>query len=61
MKEFDADRRARLSRDLRARSLRRALRCHARDQVDYVGVEQKVSAWQTLAYVPMETNYEYVS
>jgi len=45
----------------RAEALRRALRCHARDQVDYVGVEQEGERWQTLAYVPMETNYEYVS
>lgn len=22
---------------------------------------RKVGSWQTLAYVPMETNYEYVS
>jgi peptide/nickel transport system substrate-binding protein len=61
MKELDADKRAKLS--------------HALGQKlydDYRGVmigtksitwamSRKVGAWQTLAYVPMETNYDYVS
>jgi peptide/nickel transport system substrate-binding protein len=61
MKELDADKRARMSQALGQKLYD-----------DYRGVmlgiksitwalSRKVSAWQTLAYVPMETNYEYVS
>jgi len=61
MKEFDADKRTKLT--------------HALGQKLYDGhhgvmlgiksitwaLTQKVGSWQTLAYCPMETNYEYVS
>ena len=61
MREFDPERRARLSQALGQRLYE-----------DYRGVmigiksitwavSKKVNAWQTLAYVPLETNYEYVS
>jgi ABC-type transport system substrate-binding protein len=61
MRELDADKRAVLSRALGQKLYD-----------DYRGVmlgirsvawatTRKVGSWQTLAYVPMETNYEYVS
>jgi peptide/nickel transport system substrate-binding protein len=61
MKEFNADKRAALTRALGQKLYE-----------DYRGVmvgvrsitwamSPKVGSWQTLAFVPMETNYEYVS
>lgn len=61
MREFDPDKRAVLSRALGQKLYD-----------DYRGVmlgirsvawatTKKVGSWQTLAFVPMETNYEYVS
>jgi hypothetical protein len=61
MKEFDADKRAQLSQALGQKLYD-----------DYRGVmigirtvtwalSKKVNAWETLAYVPLETNYEHVS
>ena len=61
MKEFDPEKRARLTQALGQKLYD-----------DYRGVmigiksitwalSKKVTAWETLAYVPLETNYEYVS
>ena len=61
MKEFDADRRARLSRDLGQKLYDGHYGVMLGIKSITWALSKKVSAWQTLAYVPMETNYEYVS
>ncbi len=61
MKELDADKRAKLSHDL-------GQKLYDGHHGVMLGIKsitwaltKKVGSWQTLAYVPMETNYEHVS
>jgi len=61
MKELDAEKRAKLSHDL-------GQKLYDGHHGVMLGIKsitwalsRKVSGWQTLAYVPMETNYEYVN
>jgi peptide/nickel transport system substrate-binding protein len=61
MKELDAEKRAKLSHDL-------GQKLYDGHHGVMLGIKsitwalsRKVGSWQTLAYVPMETNYEYVN
>jgi peptide/nickel transport system substrate-binding protein len=60
-REFDADKRAKLSHDLGQRLYDGYHGVMLGMKSTTWAVSKKVGSWQTLAYTPMETNYEYVS
>ena len=61
MREFDVDRRAKLTRDLGQKlyDSYRGVMLGMKSLTWAVG--KKVGAWPTLAYVPAETNYELIA
>jgi ABC-type transport system substrate-binding protein len=61
MKEFDADKRAKLSHDLGQKLYDAYHGVMLGTKTITWALSKKVSGWQALAYVPLETNYEYVS
>jgi ABC-type transport system substrate-binding protein len=61
MREFDADKRAGMSRALAQRLYDAHHGVMLGMKTITWALSKKVSGWQTLAYVPMETNYEHVS
>src|SRR5207237_10728892 len=61
MRELDADRRARMSRDLGQKLYDGYHGVMLGMKSITWAVSKKVGAWPTLAYVPAETNYELVS
>ena len=61
MKEFDADKRARLTRDLGQKLYDGHYGVMLGIKSITWALSKKVASWQTLAYVPVENNYEYVS
>ncbi len=61
MKEFDSEKRARLTLDLGEKLYDGYHGVMLGMKSITWAVSKKVGGWQTLAYVPMENNYEYVS
>jgi peptide/nickel transport system substrate-binding protein len=61
MKEFDADKRGRLSHDLGQKLYANYHGVMLGTKTITWALSKKVSGWQTLAFVPLETNYEFVS
>ena len=60
-REFDPDRRAKLTRAMGQKLYDGYHGVMLGMKSSTWAVTRKVSAWQTLAYTPIETNYEYVS
>jgi peptide/nickel transport system substrate-binding protein len=60
-REFDAERRAKMTRDLGQKLYDGYHGVMLGMKATTWAVSKKVGGWQTLAYTPMETNYEYVS
>jgi peptide/nickel transport system substrate-binding protein len=60
-REIDVDKRARLSHDLGQKLYDNHHGVMLGMKTTAWAVSKKVGGWQTLAYVPMENNYEYVS
>ncbi|OLC17927.1 MAG: hypothetical protein AUH29_00485 [Candidatus Rokubacteria bacterium 13_1_40CM_69_27] len=61
MREFDADKRVKMSRELGQRLYDGYHGVMLGMKSITWAVSKRVGGWQTLAYVPAETNYEYVS
>jgi hypothetical protein len=61
MREFDAERRTMLTRDLGQKLYDGYHGVMLGMKSVTWAVSKKVSAWPTLAYTPAETNYEYIS
>jgi hypothetical protein len=61
MREFDAERRLKLTRDLGQKLYDGYHGVMLGMKSLTWAVTKKVGGWQTLAYVPAETNYEHVS
>jgi ABC-type transport system substrate-binding protein len=60
-REFDPERRAKLTHDVGQRLYDGYHGVMLGMKSTTWAVSKKVGGWQTLAYTPMETNYEYVS
>ena len=60
-REFDADKRAMMTRDLGQKLYDGYHGVMLGMKATTWAMSKKTGAWQTLAYTPMETNYEYVS
>jgi ABC-type transport system substrate-binding protein len=61
LKELDADKRDRLTHDLGQKLYDQYHGVMLGMRSTTWAVSKKVTAWQTLLYVPLENNYEYVS
>ena len=61
MKEFDADKRAQLTGALGQKLYDGYYGVMLGVKSVTWALSKKVGGWQSLAYVPLETNYEYVS
>jgi hypothetical protein len=61
LKELDADKRGRLTHDLGQKLYDQYHGVMLGMKSTTWAVSKKVTAWQTLVYVPLEHNYEYVS
>ena len=61
IREFDADKRAKLTHDLGQKLYDGYHGVMLGMKATTWAVSKKVGGWQSLAYTPMETNYEYIS
>ena len=61
MRELDPEKRARLSHDLGQKLYENYHGVMVGMKTVTWALSKRVSSWQTLAYVPAETNYEYIT
>ena len=61
MREFDADKRARLTQALGQKLYDNYHGIMLGMKSITWALSRRVGAWQSLAYVPLENNYEYIS